>query len=540
MPDHRISGNVLPLERAGGDEYFECVPAGGEGDGYMADIQEKGDLDWGGYCARSIGCLEVDKRFNLLDEFPNHVFANGGDGSEYEGTALNLVAMPGSESFLNVGLAREAWPLSTAQMADAQISLTFPSSVSSEDLASAVPRDFGNSEVKRNLEMALKGVLTGGASGAFDLQDIVLQGGEIQQAAEVPQGDEQEADGNSGSRRMLRGLVDPMEAAVPHEPLASPPRRDAKPKNAQVTYTFTTRGRYNPPPYEQLGAIISDSINADPEGLVKSLKDRENNGLPEVFEEVEDAGARHLTVKVEKPQRQPGPIGQVKTFSEAGDASLGVLGWATVPVIILSGFIAVLIGILLFRRMFTRHVKEDKRRHHLEFYLKKGSGFAVSPHRPEDELAKSRVVEPSEDPGDGAFETRPTASTESSDEGGSEDRRRRERRRRRGTQDTANTSSGTTAGRSVGTDGSGGSSRAGGSSRSGGDRPRRQHRSRGGRRRPEQESAVSAPSAVHGPDNSERRRRRRERHDRDGGSEGGGRARSMQEGSSPHRHRRMD
>jgi len=536
-PDHRITGNVLPLERTGGDEYFECIPAGGEGDGYMDEIRSKGDLDWGGYCARSIGCLEVDKRFNLFDEFPHRVFADGGDGSEYEGTMLNLVAMPDGESFLNVGLAREAWPLLTAQMADAQISLSFPPGVGGEDLASAVPRDFGRSEVKRNLEAVLKDMLAGDGSGSFELQDVVLRGGEIQQATAevVPQGgDGRGSDEDPGSRRMLRGLVHSKEAGVQSEPLASPPRKDAEPKNAKVTYTFATRGRYNPPPHEQLGTIISDSINADPMGLVKSLKNRKNNGLPELFENVTDAGARHLTMKVEKPKRQPGPIGNVVTFSEAGDdESQGSgLGWATIPVILLSTLIAALIGVLLFRRMFPRRVKADKRRH-VEFYLNKGlTGFAVSSHHLEDQLVKSRNNLPMISEG-------PSASTESSDEDDN-DRRRRERHRRRhdavySTRDMAHASSGTNGGRSVGTDGSGGSrSRTGGrASRGGGgghgDRPRRQHRDRGGSHRPER-----------GPDDSEGRRRRKKKKKRRDGGEGGHGARLMQKGSSPHRHRRID
>jgi len=41
-----------------------------------------------------------------------------------------------------------------------------------------------------------------------------------------------------------------------------------------MTYSYTTRGMYHPPPREELGEIVLDSINADPVGIVKSLGDR--------------------------------------------------------------------------------------------------------------------------------------------------------------------------------------------------------------------------------------------------------------------------
>ncbi len=71
-----------------------------------------------------------------------------------------------------------------------------------------------------------------------------------------------------------------------------------------MTYSYTTRGMYHPPPHEELGEIVSDSINADPVGIVKSLGDRaggegEDDGdgppMPPVFAEVESAVSRHLT-----------------------------------------------------------------------------------------------------------------------------------------------------------------------------------------------------------------------------------------------------
>ena len=164
--NYRLSGNMLPLEREGNDEYFECQPKGGEGDEYKKEVEARGDLDWGGYCARSIGCMEVDKAFNVLDEFANVEFVDGVLEEDLVGTDKTLVALP-NKSFLNVGLAEESWPLSTVQYADAQISLSFPGSVSNEALAGAVDFD-GESELKKELEMAIGRALTSeGTSGAF-------------------------------------------------------------------------------------------------------------------------------------------------------------------------------------------------------------------------------------------------------------------------------------------------------------------------------------------------------------------------------------
>lgn len=392
--DYRITGNVLPLERETVDAYFECIPKGGEGGEYMNEVKEKGDLDLGGYCARSIGCLEVGKQFDLKEEYKD-IQVLDGDEDKYVGTTKNLVALP-SKSMLNVGLSEEEWPLNTHQYADAKIVLSFASTVTSEDLSAAVPQDFASSEMKRNLETTLAKMFQGEGS-AFTVQGVHLLDGEIsstQDSEETP------------PSRMLRGLQRDV-AALPQNTATS----------AQVTYTLTTWGSYSPPPFEQLGTIISDSINADPTGLVKSLQDKESK-LPPVFEEVDDSNARHLTTKVEK--KQPGPIGAVQVFNEAKSSEGKMATWATVPIILMAFLIAALTGVLLFRRIFTRRVKKVKN-NPLQAYLKRGRGFAVSKYHPEDDTKKSKVVR--DPPGvkpSGGFDDRTfkmqALSTELSDE----------------------------------------------------------------------------------------------------------------------------
>ena len=61
--DYRLNANILPLDRKEGSG--ECIPKGGEGNGYIQDVYNKGDLDWNGYCGRTIGCFEVGPKVRL-------------------------------------------------------------------------------------------------------------------------------------------------------------------------------------------------------------------------------------------------------------------------------------------------------------------------------------------------------------------------------------------------------------------------------------------------------------------------------------------
>ena len=114
--NYRLVGNALPLfaKRADDDgnnsgAYFECVPDGGEGSDYLDTVKDVGDLDFGGYCARSIGCFDVDRKFNLNERYEELTFVNEAEGKEegyYEGTTRNIVALP-ARDYLDVGLSEE-------------------------------------------------------------------------------------------------------------------------------------------------------------------------------------------------------------------------------------------------------------------------------------------------------------------------------------------------------------------------------------------------------------------------------------------------
>ena len=362
--DYRISGNVLPLEHElineNGIEYRKCIPKGGEGDGYMNEVYEKGDLDWEGYCARSIGCFEIAPKFELKDDFTD-LEQNEEDASMYEGTISNLVSLP-EKNMLNVGMTGERWPLGVDQYADSEITFSFRSSVTAQDLSSVVPDDFEVSGVKQSLEDTLEALfkdtlsLAGEDGNTFDIKGVDLHAGMIHEKS------------SSRRTRFLRGLQG---------------------GSIGVTYTFTTRGKYNPPPSQQLGALISNSINADPVGLVKSLKDKENS-LPSVFEEVDDVNIRHLTLKKVAQTKQPStPIGISQVvYSEAPSSSGALASWAQIPVALLSILIGLLIGVLLFRRVFTRRkqVSVDP----LSLYVKNGAGFALSRSIPDQSTRQSK------------------------------------------------------------------------------------------------------------------------------------------------------
>jgi len=363
--DYRMSGNVLPLVREEGSG--ECIPKGGEGDGYLNEIYDKGDLDWSGYCARSLGCFEVAPKFDLKKSFTNLELLNDDDESKYEGSVESLVALPDKDT-MNVGVSKEGWPLGTAQYADAEFTLRFPSPSSTSDeegsseggstlsmeelKETVVPEEFATSNVKKSLESTMASLFAKRGSGDFDIQGFDFISGNIHEKR------------SEESRRMLRGLQRD---------------REEDSRFISVTYTFTTRGKYSPPPFEQLGTIVSDSINADPVGLVKSLKDKDP-----VFEQADDTvNVRHLTLK--KEEKSPSsPIGAVQVFSKAQSTDSGLASWATVPLILLSASIASLVGVLLFRRVLGTRRQKQVTDYPLKVYMSGSVGFTASRRRSED------------------------------------------------------------------------------------------------------------------------------------------------------------
>lgn len=311
----------------------------------------------------------IHKQFDLKKDFAN-LQLNEEQDNQFEGTIENLVALP-AKNMLNIGVTSDPWPLNTNQFADGKVTFSFPERYSSQDLEDAVPQDFESSSIKKSLEVTMATLFakSNNKIGDFDVKGINFIGGEIFT--------------KSRRRRMLRGGSRDLQ-------------RDNIGGAVGVTYTFTTRGKYSPPPYEQLGTLVSDSINADPVGLVKSLKDRENPDvqLPPAFDEVDDANVRHLTLKNnEQLLTAAGGMGLYGSLQvQAANEGVGALAsWTTVPIAILSVMIASLVGVLLFRRVFTRRQKQVSNDHPLTMYMKKGSvGFGASMRRSEDSDMKKK------------------------------------------------------------------------------------------------------------------------------------------------------
>eukprot|EP00584_Thalassiosira_punctigera_P010578 CAMPEP_0172533962 /NCGR_PEP_ID=MMETSP1067-20121228/6500_1 /TAXON_ID=265564 ORGANISM="Thalassiosira punctigera, Strain Tpunct2005C2" /NCGR_SAMPLE_ID=MMETSP1067 /ASSEMBLY_ACC=CAM_ASM_000444 /LENGTH=1238 /DNA_ID=CAMNT_0013318687 /DNA_START=199 /DNA_END=3912 /DNA_ORIENTATION=- len=299
--DYRISGNVLPLERNA--PFFDCLPGGGEGDVYLRQARTRGEFDVQGYCARSVGCFEVDdminehEKSNLVDYSKLEVLGNNEALSDamtggYRMHMGNLVALPSREYF-DVGLAEEKWELPTYQYADLDVTVTLPPNL---DLEEAVPKDFERSDARRRVEAGLTqflGERKRGKAEEFDVQGIDLHRGKIEHVS-------------TRRRKMLRGSPDD--------------------EWSHIIYTLTARARYRPPPYRQLGSFIEDSINDDPQGVAKSLEDLE--ALPKVI--VEDVNAKWLTIK------------EIEVTMEIDDGGFMLVGsWAFFLTVGLAAFICV-------------------------------------------------------------------------------------------------------------------------------------------------------------------------------------------------------
>ncbi|KAL3783416.1 hypothetical protein HJC23_002843 [Cyclotella cryptica] len=265
----RLTGNVLPLERRemnygeGGGSY-ECIPRGGNGVTFSDMARQVGDFDQYGYCARSIGCVEIGSRSELEDRFDKlelledtdyyknviqgdtEVDLYGMNGMAYTGG--KMVALP-TPYALDVGLAREGWELAAKQYADATVTLTFPVMKEEETMVvtplestlSGVFVDaesFGTSvhqkTVGKVLEKYVKENIVNLASGGnihkkrskeavFDLSGIDLFDAKMERKTK------NNRDASDSLGRYLRGSRNAQENE----------------EVIEITYSFTARGSYN-------------------------------------------------------------------------------------------------------------------------------------------------------------------------------------------------------------------------------------------------------------------------------------------------------
>eukprot|EP00984_Skeletonema_dohrnii_P001063 scaffold331_cov123-Skeletonema_dohrnii-CCMP3373.AAC.3 len=354
----RMNTNVLPTvevkaERNGDGtlSYFECPMVGGEGGMFYDEAVGSGEFDYGGYCGRSVGCFEVGKKKDLEEKFDNLV-----EESEYG--ADDMVVVYPSEHMLDVGLSQQAWPLATQQYADIEVDLLFPQNSTEAvyttlgetlESESALAESATVAEIQRTLLDSVMSIQ--GFSGV----QLEVDGVTMSMVAEHEKNSESEI-----FSRHLRSSSRKLQESVVEEPSSTSAAAAASSVSGYtvVTYKFTARGEYNPPPYLQLGQIAEQSINADSRRLTKTLREK----VGDVFADLETVNSKHLTIKGygdsvaadDSATESRTPPLETLNAQNAESRTGGLAPWATVPIILLAVLISGLVGLFFFRRAFSR------------------------------------------------------------------------------------------------------------------------------------------------------------------------------------------
>lgn len=279
-------------------------------------------------------------------------------GLTYTGT--KWVALP-TPHFMDVGMTKAEWPLSPNQFADATITLEFPASAARRletrespletlvnDFSSSA--NFGKSKNQKAMKKAIDKFLR-------DNIPLLGSGGKLKESEKfVEEGEEKESevfayegidlfDGKIERKKKNRDAIGSLGTS---RHLRGSRRIQEVVEVIEVTYTFTSRGAYNPPPHEQLGYFVQNSINANPDKLGRSL--REDPDLP--FKDLSETSSNHLTVG------PPPPILSCKGCygmqAIQNDDAGGMEEWAIIPVILLSAIVGALIFLFLSRRLWKR------------------------------------------------------------------------------------------------------------------------------------------------------------------------------------------
>jgi hypothetical protein len=352
----RINANVLPTNQKkmemnadGSLSYFECPFVGGEGESFYQDALANGDFDNAGYCGRTVGCFEVGRKADLEQKFTDLVELDGATGEEVASDSSaygpdDMVVVYPSQHMLDVGLSQEGWPLNTRQFAEVEVDLLFPEN-STEVVASSLGETLesdsalaGSTTVEAIERSLLESII-----GSQQFSDVEL---EVEGVA-MSTIQEQETDSSESSEIFARARYLRASRKLQESDSSSATPTDTTGYTV-VTYKFTARGGYNPPPQLQLGEIAEQSINADSRKLTKTLQDK----VGDVFVDLQTINAKHMTVK--KPvEIRPPPL-EMLNAQNAESRSGGLATWATVPIILLALMISGLIGLFLFRRAFSR------------------------------------------------------------------------------------------------------------------------------------------------------------------------------------------
>ena len=382
----RINAGALPTTEEkveynseGVPTYFECPLVGGEGETYYEDALSNGDFDNRGYCGRSVGCFEVGKKADIEQKFKDLVEVDDAGVEVASNSSTfgpdDMVVVYPDQHMLDIGLSEQVWPLDTQQFAEIEVDLVFPKTSTeavTESLGETLESDsaLAESTTVQAIERTLESTIT---TSDFSSVELEVEGVSMTTTSEHEKTSEETL--GEPTRRNLRASRKLQDLV------------DSSGSNADgvtvVTYKFTARGGYKPPPHLQLGKIVEDSINSDQRKLTKSLQDKIGQGLPDVFAQLENVDSRHLTVKEDLPS-------VVEMLNDQSQPTSTMASWATVPVILLAVFISGLIGLFFFRRAFSRR----RAVHHkdLEDDLEKGKDDDDKKERLKDDPMDDLIV----------------------------------------------------------------------------------------------------------------------------------------------------
>lgn len=346
----RINAGALPATEEkveynseGTPIYFECPLVGGEGETYYEDALSNGDFDNRGYCGRSVGCFEVGKKADIEQKFKDLVEVDDAGVEVASNSSAfgpdDMVVVYPDQYMLDIGLSEQAWPLTTQQFAEIEVDLVFPKTSTeavTESLGETLESDsaLAESTTVEAIQRSLESTIT---TSDFSSVELEVEGVSLTTTSVHKKTSEETLEEptrrNLRASRKLQVLVDSSASTADGVTV--------------VTYKFTARGGYKPPPHLQLGKIVEDSINADQRKLTKSLQDKIGQGLPDVFAQLENVDSRHLTIKEDVPS-------VVEMLNDQSQPTSGMASWATVLVVLLAVFIFGLIGLFFFRRAFSR------------------------------------------------------------------------------------------------------------------------------------------------------------------------------------------
>lgn len=441
----RVNSNVLPMgevkaeksEETGTLSYFECPLMGGEGGMFYDDAVENGEFDYGGYCGRSVGCFEVGRKRDLVQKFENLIEVDEGTGEERvvdseDGGLDDMVVAYPSQHMLDVGLAQQEWPLSTQQYADIALDLLFFENSTEavlNSLGDALESDSALAEsstaldIKRSLLDTVMSI-EGFSDVKLEVEDVGITMSLEEEHKKVSE----ESSPSSSSEIFARNLRSSRKLQVSSESEERPAL-----KFTAISYKFTVRGEYSPPPRRQLGEIAEQSINRDSRKLTETLRDR-----IDPFAGLQDVNSKVLSIKgyedsvagsAASGEIRPPPLDTLNA-QNAESRSGGLADWATVPTILLALSISGLVGLFFFRRTFSRRKVVN------EQDLKKDELYDSANDHADEEAAAEGKGDPMEslvsiDKAEDVPDNMRSSGTDGSSGADSSDRRRKKSKSRR-------------------------------------------------------------------------------------------------------------